>query len=124
MKSPGDIDQFARTGDRLMGGNGNDAVEMGVGTGADRPDHLQMRRAFACGDPADLVPGADTGQHQYEIEKNDAENKAADMGPPGHAAAQPRIRCGIDKLQHEPDTDKEVGWNIYKVGNKKNRDEG
>jgi len=107
-----------------MGGNGNDSVEMGVRAGADRPDYLQMRRAFACGDAAYLGPGADTRQHQYEVKKNDAENEAADMGPPGHSAAQPRIRRGIDKLQHEPDTDKEMGWYIYKIGNKKNRDEG
>ncbi len=98
-----------------MGGDGNDSVEMGVRAGADRPDYLQMRRAFACGNPAYLGPDADIRQQQDEVKKNDAENKAADMGPPGHSAAQSRICRGIDKLQHKPDTDKEIGWYIYRA---------
>ena len=107
-----------------MRGNADGSVKVRGRSGTDRPDYLKPRVFFPLGSPIYDCGRGGARQGQHNFQKKDAEQEAADMRPPCHAAGLAGAAGGADKLQDEPDSEKIKGRNFQKIGNKKNWDEG
>ena len=99
LKSQRNIDQLTGTADGLMGCDLDKTILVRVFPGTYCTNDLQMRCFLFGGESTYLTGYPGLRQRGKQLQKEHAENKTADMRPPGNAGCGSMTAGGIDELQ-------------------------
>ena len=101
------------------------SVQIRVGTvQPDGANDLQSVGGLLLGHATNPVAHAGPWQMLEQLQKDDATHESADMGPPGNSAHGAGAAGGVDKLQNEPESKKEVCRDFYEIRDENDQYEG
>ena len=99
-------------------------MQVGGVAAAKGANDLQAARRLLFGDGSEFFGDSGGRQGLKQLQEKDAENKAADVSPPGDSADGAVTAGGAEKLKEEPEAEEEGGRDLDKPWNEDDRNQG